>query len=241
MTAKENLELALTAESVKKALDTYNLCSDIMEKTVKDVDELSQKVDEMDPDLFNIDDTVLAFPFLFAHLIGYRLFKGRALRRLIDGDQRANERCGADLHHEKPSVDRHQVLSELVHQPLHQEPRVRGPLLDVQRRSARFLGESPETGEQSAGQLHRAAQSRGGLPGRRQRGADPVPPQRRAGIVDRHVLFEAKQGGIADGDGGDVRQGVREHAQHAERDRADAAGDHSGHAEADREADGRRV
>ena len=151
MTAKENLELALTAQTVKQALDTYNLCSDIMEKTVKDVDELSQKVDEMDPDLFNIDDTVLAFAFLFAHLIGYRLFKGRALRRLIDGDQRANERCGADLQHAKPSIDRHQVLSELVHQPLHQEPRVRGPLLDVQRRSARFLGESPEIGEQSAG------------------------------------------------------------------------------------------
>ena len=62
MTAKENLELALTAQTVTQALDTYNLCSDIMEKTVKDVDELSQKVDEMDPDLFNIDDTVLAFP-----------------------------------------------------------------------------------------------------------------------------------------------------------------------------------
>lgn len=60
--AKENLEIALTAESVKKALETYNLCSDIMEQAVKDVDELSQKVDEMDPDLFNIDDTVLAFP-----------------------------------------------------------------------------------------------------------------------------------------------------------------------------------
>ena len=221
--------------------DVFLISAATKENLKQFMDFVSQKVDEMDPDLFNIDDTVLAFAFLFAHLIGYRLFKGRALRRLIDGDQRANERCGADLHHAKPSIDRHQVLSELVHQPLHQEPRVRGPLLDVQRRSARFLGESPETGEQSAGQLHGAAQSRGGLPGRRQRGADPVPSQRRAGIVDRHVLSEAKQGGIADGDGGDVRQGVREHAQHAERDRADAAGDHSDQAEADREADGRRV
>lgn len=77
--SKENLEIALTADSVKKALETYNKCNDIMEKAVKDTDELSQKVDEMDPDLFNIDDEVLAFPFLFAHLIGYRLFKRRAL------------------------------------------------------------------------------------------------------------------------------------------------------------------
>lgn len=60
--AKENLEIALTADTVAKALETYNRCSDIMEQAVKDVDELSQKVDEMDPDLFNIDDTVLAFP-----------------------------------------------------------------------------------------------------------------------------------------------------------------------------------
>lgn len=62
MTAKENLEIGITAQTVTQALNTYNLCSDIMEKTVKDVDELSQQVDEMDPDLFNIDDTVLAFP-----------------------------------------------------------------------------------------------------------------------------------------------------------------------------------
>ena len=59
---EENLEIALTAESVKKALETYNKCNDIMEQAVKDVDELSQIVDEMDPDLFNIDDTVLTFP-----------------------------------------------------------------------------------------------------------------------------------------------------------------------------------
>ena len=62
MTAKENLELALTAQTVTQALDTYNKCNDIMEKAVKDADELSQIVDEMDPDLFNIDDTVLTFP-----------------------------------------------------------------------------------------------------------------------------------------------------------------------------------
>ena len=79
MTAKENLEMGITADTVKKALEAFDRCNDMMEKAVKDVDELSQTVDEMDPDLFNIDDEVLAFPFLFAHLIGDRLFKGRAL------------------------------------------------------------------------------------------------------------------------------------------------------------------
>lgn len=61
--AEESLKIALTAKQVAKALETCKRCSAEMEEAIDKANELKQVIDDMDPDMFNIDDTVLAFPF----------------------------------------------------------------------------------------------------------------------------------------------------------------------------------
>lgn len=61
--AEESLKIALAAEKVAKALETCKKCNAEREEAMDKANELKQVIDDMDPDMFNIDDTVLAFPF----------------------------------------------------------------------------------------------------------------------------------------------------------------------------------